>query len=58
MKVLRAAAALRSLREQPLWRLLAATKAPVVVALLQWLYEDNVKSLPGSVLMERLSRWT
>ena len=56
MKVLRAAAALRSLREQPLWRLLAAIKAPVVVALFQWLYEDNVKSLPGSVLMERLSR--
>lgn len=56
MKVLRAAASLKTLREQPLWRLLAANKAPVVVALLQWLYEDNAKPLPGSVLMDRLSR--
>lgn len=56
MKVLRAAPALRGLREQPLWRLLAATKAPVVIALLQGLYQDNVKALPGSVLQERLSR--
>ena len=56
MKVLRAAASLRGLREQPLWRLLSAIKAPVVIALLQWLYEDNVKALPSSVPMERLSR--
>jgi hypothetical protein len=56
MKVLRAAAALRGLRDQPLWRLLAANKGPVVVALLQGLYQDNVKALPGSALTERLSR--
>ena len=56
MKVLLAAASLRGLREQPLWRLLGGLKAPVVIALLQRLFEDNVKSLPGSLLVERLSR--
>jgi hypothetical protein len=56
MKVLRATPALRALREQPLWRLLAATKSPVIVALLQGLYQDNTKPLLGSVLQERLSR--
>lgn len=56
MKALRAAAALRNLREQPLWRLLAATKAPVVIALLQSLFMDAEKALPSSVLHERLAR--
>lgn len=56
MKTLRAATALRNLREQPLWRLLAATKAPAFVALLQSLLLDNDKSLPGSILLERLAR--
>ncbi len=56
MKSSRAAASLRTLREQPLWRLLAANKAPVVIALLQSLYQDNAKVLPGSALIERLSR--
>jgi hypothetical protein len=56
MKALRGAAALRGLRDQPMWRLLAATKAPVVIALLQALFLDSDKVLPSSVLHERLSR--
>lgn len=56
MKALRATAALRSLREQPLWRLLAADKAPIVVALLQSAFLENEKALPSSVLRERLGR--
>lgn len=56
MKALRGAAALRNLREQPLWKLLAATKAPVVIALLQSLFVDADKALPSSVLLERLAR--
>lgn len=54
MKALRGAAALRNLREQPLWRLLAATKGPVVIAMLQSLFMDADKALPSSVLHERL----
>ncbi|MBK1688328.1 DUF3375 domain-containing protein [Rubrivivax gelatinosus] len=56
MKALRAAAALRNLREQPLWRLLAAIRAPVVLALLQSLFGDTDKSLPSSVVLERVAR--
>jgi Protein of unknown function (DUF3375) len=56
MKALRGAAALRNLRERPLWKLLAATKAPVVIALLQSLFMEADKALPGSVLLERLAR--
>ncbi|WP_102662723.1 DUF3375 domain-containing protein [Herbaspirillum sp. BH-1] len=56
MKALRGAAAFRNLREQPLWRLLAATKGPVVIALLQSLFMDAEKELPSSVLHERLTR--
>lgn len=56
MKALRGAAAFRNLREQPLWRLLAATKGPVVIALLQSLFMDTEKELPSSVLHERLTR--
>src|SRR3546814_10405138 len=56
MKALRGAAAFRNLREQPLWRLLAATKGPVVIALLQSLFRDTEKELPSSVLHERLTR--
>ncbi|WP_097190577.1 DUF3375 family protein [Caballeronia arationis] len=56
VKTLRGAAALRNLREQPLWRLLAATKAPVIIAVLQSLFTGTDKALPSSVLHERLSR--
>ncbi len=47
---------LRTLREQPLWRLLAAVKAPAVLALLQSLLQGVDKTLPGSVLIERLTQ--
>lgn len=56
MKALRGAAALRNLREQPLWRLMAADKAPVVLAILQGLLMDTEKTLPSSILHERLTR--
>ncbi|WP_288896254.1 DUF3375 domain-containing protein [uncultured Delftia sp.] len=56
MKALRGAAALRNLREQPLWRLLAADKGPVVIALLQSLFVESEQTLPSSVLHERLTR--
>ncbi|MCJ0763338.1 DUF3375 domain-containing protein [Variovorax terrae] len=56
MKALRGAAALRNLREQPLWRLLAANKGPVVIALLQSLFVESEQTLPSSVLHERLTR--
>ena len=56
MKALRGTAALRSLRDQPLWRLLAATKAPVVIALIQSQFLDEDKALPSSILHERLGR--
>ncbi len=56
MKALRGAAALRNLRGQPLWRLLAADKAPLVIALLQELLLEGDKVLAASVLYERLGR--
>lgn len=56
MKTLQATAALRNLRDQPLWRLLAALKAPVVIAILQSLFMEGERSLPTSALHERLAR--
>ena len=56
MKALRGAAALRNLREQPIWKLLAAHRAPVIVALLQSLFVEGEKTLAASVLTERLTR--
>lgn len=56
MKALRGAAALRNLREQPLWRLLAANKGPVVIAVLQSVFVESEQTLPSSVLHERLTR--
>lgn len=55
MKALRGTAALRNLREQPLWKLLAADKAPVVIALLQSLLFEDDKTLASSALHERLA---
>src|SRR5690242_10758246 len=56
MTPLRAVAALRELREQPLWRLLAADKSVLTIALLQQVLLTNEKVLPASILYERLSR--
>ena len=47
-------AALRVLREQPLWKLLAADKAPAIIALLQGLLLDGEQVLGASILTERL----
>ncbi|QDL38536.1 DUF3375 family protein [Rhodoferax sediminis] len=55
MKALGGTAALPNLREQPLWRLLAADKAPVVIALLQSLLFEDDKTLLSSALHERLA---
>lgn len=56
MKTLHASAALQTLREQPLWRLLSANKAPLVIAALHTLFLDGESTLPGSVLVERVTR--
>ncbi len=56
MKALRASAALLMLRSRPLWRLLAADKAPLVMGLLQSLLLEQEKTLPSSVFHERLTR--
>ena len=54
MSFLRGIAGLRNLRERPLWRLLAADKATVFLALLQEFLFEQEKVLPASVLAERL----
>ncbi len=46
----------RTLREQPLWKLLAADQAPEVIGLLQTLLLDSERCLAASVLHERLQR--
>src|SRR5689334_14787951 len=56
MTPLRAVTALRELRGQPLWRLLAADKSVLTVALLQQVLMTNEKVLPASILYERLGR--
>lgn len=56
MKALRASAALVALRGRPLWRLLAADKAPFVMGLLQSLLLEQEKTLSSSVFHERLAR--
>jgi hypothetical protein len=47
-------AAYQRLREQPLWKLLAADRAPVLVGLLQGLLMENDRRLGAAVLHERL----
>ena len=56
MNTARTAAHLHALREQPLWQLLAATKAPAVVAALRALLFEGEPALPASVMHERLLR--
>lgn len=56
MKVVRASESNLSLREGRVWRLLAADLGPLVLAMLQTLFQDEDKTLPGSVLYERLAR--
>ncbi|MCC4610430.1 DUF3375 domain-containing protein [Xanthomonas campestris pv. zinniae] len=56
MKHLARIARYRSLRESPLWKLLAADHAPEVIGLLQSLLLDGERLLPAAVLHERLQR--
>lgn len=46
----------RRLRSQPLWRLLAATNGPTVLAILQVQLFEAERSLPASLLHERTER--
>ena len=55
MKAPRAFAAFRSLRQQPLWRLLAADKGPHTLALLTAVFSESERLLPSSVLIDRLA---
>lgn len=49
-------AAYRRMRDQPLWRLLASGNGPTVIGLLQSLLYEQDRSLPASILFERLTR--
>jgi hypothetical protein len=44
------------LREKPLWNLLAAHHGPIVLGLLQTHLYENERSVPASILHERISR--
>jgi hypothetical protein len=50
------AAAYRRLRDEPLWRLLAADSGPIVIALLQNTLMEGHRKLSASILYERLER--
>lgn len=56
MKAVRASESYLSLREGRVWKLLAADLGPLVLAMLQSVFQDEEKTLPGSVLHERLTR--
>ncbi|MCL2558378.1 MAG: DUF3375 domain-containing protein [Treponema sp.] len=46
----------RRMREQPLWRLLAAGNGPAVIGILQSSLYENERSLPASIMRERIAR--
>jgi len=46
----------RRMRTQPLWRLLASDNGPTVIGLLQSHLYERERSLPASILFERLTR--
>jgi hypothetical protein len=56
MKADKALATYQRLRQQPLWRLLAAPSGPTALALMQTHLYENERSLPGSILHERIAR--
>ena len=56
MKLQARVAGYRRLRDQPLWRLIAADHAPEVIGLLQILLQDGERVLPSSILNERLQQ--
>ena len=56
MKYRQRIAGYQRLREQPLWKLLASDRAPVLVGLLQGLLLEADRRIPGSILAERLQQ--
>lgn len=56
MSSIKTIAQLRQLREQPLWKLLASDKAPMVLGVLQGLLLGEEKVVPASVLLEKLQQ--
>ena len=56
MKAEKSLATYRRLRQQPLWRLLAAGSGPTVLALLQTHLYDTERRLPASIFHERIAR--
>ena len=56
MKLNQTAAAYRRLRDEPLWRLLAADNGPIIIALLQNNLMEGNQKLPASIFYERLER--
>lgn len=46
----------RRMRSEPLWRLLASDNGPTVIGLLQSHLFENERSLPASILFERLTQ--
>jgi hypothetical protein len=56
MSILKSFATYQRLRADPLWRLLAADNAPILVAVLQANLLDGDGKLPASILYERLTR--
>jgi len=56
MSSIKTIAQLRQLREQPLWKLLASDKAPMVLGVLQDLLLGEEKVVPASVLLEKLQQ--
>lgn len=56
MSSVKTLAQLRQLRDEPLWRLLAADSAPVVLGVLQELFLGDEKVIPASALKEKLQQ--
>lgn len=56
VKATKLAATYGRLREQPLWKLLAADHGPIVIGLLQTHLYDNERSIPASIFHERIER--
>lgn len=56
MKADKLVATYRRLRTQPLWRLLSSTNGPTVIGLLQSHLYEKERSLPASILFERVAR--
>lgn len=56
MKADKSLATYRRMRTQPLWRLLASDNGPTVLGLLQTHLYDADRTLPASILHERIGR--